>query len=915
MKKIFNEKTKIYWIYTILFIIIACSVFSIFAYNKCSFIWQSDGIKQHFIILKDFNEKVRTFISNPKEGLDLFSWNMGLGLDIIGQYSYYVLGDPFAYISLLFPMQSLEYVYNFLIILRMYCIGLAFIIYAKYHYKRKMEESKEDEQKNLYRNKILIGAVVYTFSSFTLFAGVRHPYFLNAMIWFPLLLWGIDKLLDENKKMPFTVLVAISAISNYYFFYMLTIMTVIYAVIRYICEYRKQGIKHFLKKLGVAIVCYIIGVLIAGVILLPTMYAFINSARSGEEVICTYDQDYYKSLFTINLLTSYGKNWSVIGVSSIILLMIPILWKRRKENCTYLIYLIITTIMLLVPFLGSLMNGFSFPNNRWSFAYVFILAYIVTICFDNRYTIKEIKSMGIFLAIYSLLAIISVFCLKSKACFSIYLAQVVVAFVMMLVIGYQHISDRIKMKNRSIMAIYLLVIMNIIITAYGLYSSYDKNYCKEFIKLESCEQQLATQLGKNESYAKNIKNIINQDKEFYRIAKAPHQIQNLSIYYGYKSTECFLSIGNKYVYDLNKELADNNYSTTCCIRGIGDRSKITTLLGTKYYVIDDKFENCLPYGYYLKEENNGVYTYENKYSLSLGICYSDYMLREDYEKLNPIEKEDALLKTAVIDNTEDVSNLKIDKKDDIEDVKNCYTEVKYEITDKDKVIQNNNNKKVFSIKQKDHGITLEIPKIQNSELYVFMTGFEFKENSKHTITAKFNNKVVNKTIENKITSAYYQKDSEILLNLGYYEQAEGKIQLKFSTKGKYEFKELKVIAVPMNSYEENIKKLQENELKEVSYSNKEINGKLDLKQDSILQISTSYTTGWKAYIDGNEVKTIKVNTAFIGIPVKEGKHEIKLVYEVPYLKHGIVLTSIGIISFVILMIVENRRFKQKIKGK
>ena len=86
-------------------ILTACIVFSVFVINKRSFVWQDDGLKQHYIILKDFNEKVRNFLSNPSEGLDLFSWNMGLGLDVIGQYSYYVLGDPFAYISLLFPMQ------------------------------------------------------------------------------------------------------------------------------------------------------------------------------------------------------------------------------------------------------------------------------------------------------------------------------------------------------------------------------------------------------------------------------------------------------------------------------------------------------------------------------------------------------------------------------------------------------------------------------------------------------------------------------------------------------------------------------------------------------------------------------------------------------------------------------------------
>lgn len=293
-----NLKNNIYVIYTFLFILIASSVFLIFWINDKSFIWQADGLKQHFIFFKDLVENIREFIYNPNNGLDLFSWEIGLGMDVIGQYSYYLLGDPFVYIGLLFPIENLEIVYSILILIRLYFIGIAFIQYAKYN--------------NNSKRNILPGAVIYTFSSFALFAGVRHPYFLNAMIIFPFLLLGVDKLFKENKKIPLTIWVAISAISNYYFFYMHTIMLVIYAMIKYICEYRKEGRKYFWKKLGSGILAYIIGILIVGIILFPTIYAFFNSSRSGEEVICKYTLNYYKSLFSVNLLTVYGDNWSYI---------------------------------------------------------------------------------------------------------------------------------------------------------------------------------------------------------------------------------------------------------------------------------------------------------------------------------------------------------------------------------------------------------------------------------------------------------------------------------------------------------------------------------------------------------------------------------------------------------------------------
>lgn len=900
MHKIFHHKTKIYWIYAILFILIAGIVFSVFAINERSFVWQNDGLKQHYIILKDFNEKVRSFLSNPSDGFDLFSWNMGLGLDIIGQYSYYILGDPFAYISLLFPMQYLEIAYNFLILLRFFCIGLAFIAYSRYH-------TQKDKEKKSYA--ILIGALIYTFSAYSLFAGVRHPYFLNAMITFPLLLLGVDKLFREDRKVPFIIFIALSAISNYYFFYMHTIMIVIYAMIQYICEYRKEGAKHFFQKLGSAILCYVIGILIAGILLMPTIHSFIHSARSGEETICEYNERYYQNIFTINLLTANDNNWSAIGVSSIILLMLPVLGLRRKEHKIYFIYFIIATIMILIPFSGSLMNGFSFPNNRWSFMYSFILAYIVTICLESDYTKKELVSMGGFYILYSILGISILMLSKMKAStLTLYSIQIAIALFMYIIILLQN-NKKISFPPNLKVLLFLLVIGNIGVMAYGLYTSYDRGYVKQFIQSGKIEEQLNTQLGKNEDYSQNIQEVLETDKTFYRISKIPHEVANYSIYYNYPSTECFLSLGNKYVYDLSRELADNRYSTTTNIRGFGDRTKITTLLGNKYYIVDEKNQSYVPYGYSFIREYDGVKTYQNNYPLSIGVSYNQYMLREKYEKLNPIEKEDAILKVAVIDNREELKGIHLQEKEDINDIKNCYQSVPYQLIEKDKIVKKKESGKQIVTQKDKQSIELEIDNIQNSELYVYISGFDFQETKNHTITAKFKDRTASKVIEDKITSAYYQKAPEIVLNLGYYEEAEGRIELTFSTKGTYSFKDIQVIAIPMDNYENTVQALQQHELKEVTCNNQEIKGKLDLSQDAILQIATSYTSGWKAFVDGEAVETIHVNTAFIGIPVKAGQHEIYLKYEVPYLKVGIACTIIGFVSFIVVVMLEKRRKK------
>lgn len=182
------RKDKTYITYTILFCVISFFVFGVFLiYNK-SFVWEGDGIKQHFTILYDFNQIVRNMWKN---GIPMLSWNMGLGLDVIGQYSYYVIGDPFAYISLLFPMDKLEIAYNFLVLLRIYCVGLAFIVYCKYTKKEKFNT--------------ILGACIYAFCGFILYAGVRHPYFTNAAIFLPLTLTRNRKIIKRKQKAIFNI--------------------------------------------------------------------------------------------------------------------------------------------------------------------------------------------------------------------------------------------------------------------------------------------------------------------------------------------------------------------------------------------------------------------------------------------------------------------------------------------------------------------------------------------------------------------------------------------------------------------------------------------------------------------------------------------------------------------------------------
>ena len=206
-------------------------VYTFLKYKK-GFIWKDDGLQQHFITLNYFRDLLKSFIATGD--FSTFVWNIGTGIDMFGNLAYYIFGDPISYFCIFSPKKYMYLFYCIGVIIRLYFIGISFLCFCKY---KKINKGN------------IIGSLMYTFCIYALFASVRHPYFMNALILFPLLMIGIEKIILEDKKVFYTIIIAITCISNFYFAYSLFLIIAIYGVILTIYNYKKDGIKFIVKKL------------------------------------------------------------------------------------------------------------------------------------------------------------------------------------------------------------------------------------------------------------------------------------------------------------------------------------------------------------------------------------------------------------------------------------------------------------------------------------------------------------------------------------------------------------------------------------------------------------------------------------------------------------------------------------------
>ena len=98
---------------------------------------------------------------------------------------------------------------------------------------------------------------------------------------------------------------------------------------------------------------------------------------------------------------------------------------------------------------------------------------------------------------------------------------------------------------------------------------------------------------------------------------------------------------------------------------------------------------------------------------------------------------------------------------------------------------------------------------------------------------------------------------------------------------------------------EAIKKRKEHVLENVVVRTNEITGMIETEKQEWLFMSIPYSSGWRAYVDGEETEVWQANIGFSAIVVPGGEHEVRFVYRTPGIIVGVI---ISIVSAVILLV-------------
>ncbi|MER2040358.1 YfhO family protein [Desemzia incerta] len=901
-----NTSKEILW-YSLLFLITMASIYGYFMVSGTSFIWESDGFTQHYLLFKDYVGMWQEFIQHPSGGFQNWDWTIGLGADVISSYGYYVVGDPFVYLGLLFPQSMMEFAFHFLIVLRIYCIGLAFMFYA-----RKMNVSGAG---------LLVGTFVYTFSHYVTLNATRHPFFLMPMIFFPLLCLGVEKILRKESALLFAAVVCVSATSNFYFFYKLTVLIFIYAIFRYF----ELGIplKKFWQYFWKALSHYLIGVFMSAVVLFPVIWGFLQSSREPGTFasgMTLYPLQYYVNLLA-NVFISESYLWTVLGFAGIVMLVIPLFFIRRKVFGAIPYMMALFLVMLLFPAFGSVMNGLSGPYNRWTFIIPLLLGVAVARLYQYRFdwNKKDRSAMLVGWLFFSVVA------LSLQVLGHFLWARTVPVIAAFLVWALLEMTARIREKGKltkgwekAVSAIiFLSVIGNVIFNAQEYYYPVGQNKVAELLPYGTANDQYEQVFDEVE---KEIPPVSKDDIFRIGLTAKDNHIRNHMVYLERMGMTSYLSITNGSVAQFARQLEIGSFQLIQPVRnGVDDRRIANHLLGVRYIVTEVSNEKYLPYGYeviYRSEGENAHLIAETDQAYPFAYANTIVMNNEEFETLNPVQKEEFLSIgfTAAADEA-DINQL------DSFDSSLSTKEIAHTVRSEDENKLTIENGQVL-VQDSDGKLLIELEDvrdIQQSEVYVHLKGMDFEPNPSktyHRVNTSFNTKVAfngrTKTIHqsDKQSFSSYIHRKKMLFNLGYQAESESNtITVQFEKPGAYDLEDITIYALPVDeeSYNEKVAEKSAHQLDVTTFENESIEGTITQEEDAVLVTSIPYSVGWSAEVNGEEVETVKVNYGFIGIPLKAGTSQIAFSYETPFLKIGFIITLIGIGLFT----VEYVRYKKK----
>lgn len=206
-----------------------------------------------------------------------WSWTTDLGANFIGSYSFYLLFSPFFWLTIPFPTSFLPYLMAPLLALKIACAAV-----TSFWYLRRFIQDQRCAG---------FCAMLYAFSGYSVY-NIFFNHFHEAIVFFPLLLIGLEEAMVNNRRGAFALGIAVNAVVNYWFFIGEVVFVVFYFLIRLGSS---SNWKLTLRKFFFLAAETLLGMGLAMAAFLPSVLAILGNPRMTESTVLSGANLWYYS--------------------------------------------------------------------------------------------------------------------------------------------------------------------------------------------------------------------------------------------------------------------------------------------------------------------------------------------------------------------------------------------------------------------------------------------------------------------------------------------------------------------------------------------------------------------------------------------------------------------------------------------
>ncbi|MDE7418402.1 MAG: YfhO family protein [Lachnospiraceae bacterium] len=815
----------------------------IYPFGERSFL-HIDMYHQYFPFLVEFYHKL-------KNGESLFySWNTGIGSNFLALYVYY-LASPFNWLCVLIPEKFLMEFLSYMVVIKIGLCGFTFTYYIRKHFQSDS------------------WAILY-FSLFYALSGFMAAYnwnvmWLDVIVLAPIIILGVERLVNEGKCYLYCITLGLSILSNYYLSIMLCMFLVLYFVVLLIA--RMPSEEHTSAPLafpkldrvsnfyGKAVIRFTVYSLLAGgmaaVLLLPELAAL----RFTEFSDINFPSKLKTYFPIINMLARHCFNvtvetgldhWPNIYCGVLVFVLLPLYILQREIPLRQKVPKLLLLAFMLVSFstnvLDFIWHGLNYPDSlpaRQSFLYILLL---LTVCYEAFLSIHK-NSGSMIGAVYAGILFFLLFCEKMATDDAVSGTCFLITGIFLLIYAGLIYYDR-KYKYYHSNASRLLCICAIIV---AVAESGVNTYLTSVPTVSR-----TIYLSNYDSYQTLTNSTLQNEKgDFFRFEKFARRTQNDAMLIGFQSGSYFSSTLNSLVSDFYEQYGMRASRVNYCYEGA---TPVTAaLLSIRYmlYTLDRGYDNLFERA----DPEGNLYLYKNNYALPLG-----YMITSPNASFNDAEEVE----------------------------ENIHEE---DMNDKNLNPIQRQNKLVHRLGiSGDVFLKVDINSYGNeAELYIEEDAHYYA----YTSNTKIDTIKMNYEDESK---SFSQIQKKYILDLGYHKAGET-LSLKSDNGENLNLTAYKVNEPVLAQF---VNLLSQQTLTVDDYDETALNGYINVTSAGQLVLSVPYDPGWTLYVDNVKSDMDLFEDTFISAYLEAGSHTITLKYFPQGFLPGVIVSIVCVLLFAAL---------------